>query len=165
VSLVRCPKCGEEHDLWESEVGFELPDKVFALSQADRQQRAKATSDLCVLDGREHFIRVVLLVPVRGEGRAFGWGVWAKVSPEAYAHYRQSWNDPEQGSAPPFPGELANALPACGAEVGLPVQVQLQSPKDRPTVTVADPGHPLARAQQSGVYPERVLEWISEYLH
>lgn len=165
MTLVRCPKCGSEHDLWESEVGFDLPDDVFSLPHAERQQRSRATPDLCVLDATRHFIRVVLPIPVRGEGRDFGWGVWAEVSSASYDRYRQLWDSPSQGQEPAFSGHLANALPSCGAALGLPLFVQLTSPKERPTVHVMEVDHPLAQAQRDGVYPERALEWLSKYLH
>jgi hypothetical protein len=165
VTLVRCPKCGKEHDLWESEVGFELPDEVFALPHPARQERATSTTDLCVLDETRFFIRVVLLIPVRGEGRDFGWGVWAEVSPADYARYKQLWDSTEQRQEPAFLGHLANALPGCGAALGLRLRVHLESPAERPSVTIAEDQHPLAQDQRDGVHPERVLEWLSEYLH
>lgn len=165
MTLVRCPKCGNEHDLWESEVGFDLPDEVFALPHADRQQRARSTTDLCVLDDERHFIRAVLLIPVRGEGREFGWGVWAEVSPAAYARYKHLWSNPDQRQEPAFHGRLANAMPSCGAALGLALLVHLTSPESRPTLSIADVEHPFAREQREGVFPERALEWLSEYLH
>jgi hypothetical protein len=164
VTLVRCPKCGKEHDLWESEVGFDLPDEVFALPRPARQERAKSTTDLCVLDER-CFIRVVLLVPVRGEGRDFGWGVWVEVSQADYSRYKQLWDSPDQRHEPRFAGHLANALPACGAALGLRLWVHLESAAERPSVTIAEDAHPLAQDQREGVHPERALEWLSEYLH
>lgn len=165
MTLVRCPKCGNEHDLWESEVGFDLPDEVFALPQPERQQRAKSTTDLCVLDDTRYFIRVVLHLPIRGEDRDFGWGVWAEVGPPAYARYQDLWDSRDQRQEPAFSGRLANALPSCGAALGLQLLVHLNSPEERPAVTIAEGEHPLAQDQREGVYPERVLEWLSEYLH
>jgi hypothetical protein len=165
VTLIRCPKCGEEHDLWENEIGFEHPDEVFALPEVERQARAKCGTDLCVLDGTRHFIRAVLSVPVRGERRDFGWGVWAEVSREAYARYYELWDSPNQSREPAFPGRLANALPGYETSLGLPLMVQLTSAEERPALTVADSAHSLAREQREGVYPERVLEWLAEYLH
>jgi len=160
---LRCSTCGEEHDLDSGEIGYDLPDDYFALSAEERTARGKANTDLCELDGR-HFIRGVLPIPVLGENRSFGWGVWAEVSPDAFRRYYELYSNPDQGSERPFPGALANSLPGYPETLGLLLSVQMVSAEDRPTLTVTSE-HPLRGEQLGGIYPERVLELMSPWLH
>ena len=160
---VRCASCGEEHELDEGEIGYDLPDDFFALSAEERKRRGRANADLCELDDRR-FIRGVLPLPILGEGRTFGWGVWAEVSPDAFNRYYEIYSDPEQGNEPSFQGQLANSLPGYSETLGVPVSIQCQSATARPAFTVSSE-HLLQTEQRQGIFPERVLELMSPWLH
>ena len=164
LSHLRCSVCGKEHDLSESEVGYQLPDEYFAIGEAERAKRGRATDDVCELDGRS-FIRGLLIVPVRGEVRDFGWGVWAEVSESVFRHYLETWSNPDQSKEPPFPGHLANSLPGYEQTMGLSVELKLSGPTTRPLFTVLDPVHVLGRDQREGIPFERVLEIMAPFWH
>ena len=171
MGRVYCARCGEEHDLSEIEPRFMRPDAYLAVPAEERERRTAAGDDWCRIRSaddseRRYFLRVLLPVPVRGEALPRRWGTWVEVSSEAYERASELWDDPAQVDEPPFPGRLANAFPGYPPTLGLPGRVQLTGPATAPTF-VLDPEvvHPLATEQREGVYPERVLEWLSVYLH
>ena len=171
MDRVRCATCGVEHDLSDLEPGYRWPDAYLAVPPGERQFRTTGGRDHCgVRDAadteRRYFLRVRLLVPVRGHATPCGWGVWVEVSESAFARTRALWYDPEQDREPPFPGYLANSFMDYPPTLGLPGSVQLTGPKTVPTFALApDLDHPLAREQRTGVYPERVVEWLTRQLH
>lgn len=161
---LRCPTCGEEYEPAEGEVGCAWPQDYFALSAAERARRGRGTSDLCRLDDR-CFIRGVILLPVIGEQRDFGWGVWAEVRESAFERYAAIYEAEDQGSEPPFLGTLANRLPDYPETIGLPLAVQLVSAENRPHFRVLARSHPLAQDQERGIAPERVQSLLAHHRH
>jgi hypothetical protein len=168
---VRCATCGEEHDLSDLEPGYRLPDAYFAVPEGERAHRTNfSRGQGRIRDAedteRRHFLRVLLPIPVRGERRNCSWGVWVEVSGPAWQLTYDRWDDPVQHEEPPFPGTLANSLKGYDGTLGLPGLVQLTGPTTPPRF-VLDRGveHPLVRDQREGVYPERVVEWLTAHVH
>jgi hypothetical protein len=171
MERVRCATCGEEHDLLELEPSYGRPDAYFEVPKEQREYLTNFSKD----DGRirnaddsdrRHFLRVLLSVPIRGEKRDVAWGVWVEVSGADWQRTYDLWDDPNQGKEPSFPGTLANALRGYEGTLGLPGRVQLTGPKTAPLFELdASVDHPLAREQRQGVFPERVIEWVSAHHH
>jgi hypothetical protein len=171
VDRVQCPTCGEEHDLSEIEPYFDRPDEYFDIPPDERGERVWNAKELCVFwevgeSPRRHFLRAILLIPIRGEPRDYGWGIWVEVAEADFAFTYDQWEDPAQAAAPPFPGALANALPDMPNTRGLKGNVQLTGPDSLPTFELAaDGSHPLVRDQREGAYPERIVEWAARAAH
>jgi hypothetical protein len=106
------------------------------------------------------FLRVVLRVPIRGESRPIGWGLWVEVDDPTYKRVSELWNDENQNAEPPFTCALANEIPYYPSTRGLPALMRLEGPSVRPSVVLA-PGsdHPFALEARMGVHFERALEW------
>jgi hypothetical protein len=171
VTFHRCAQCGSEHDLAELEPTFKYPDAYLDVPEAERAHRTLVgPSDCRIRDAedteRRYFLRTLLPVPVRGEDQPCCWGIWVEVSEADFQRAWDLWDDPAQGSEPAFAARLANSIPLYPPTLGLPGRVQLVDEKTRPTFTLAtELTHPLAEEQRSGVYPERVFEWLSRQLH
>lgn len=173
MDRLRCPTCGEEHDLSDFEPSYRHPDPYLAVAADEREFRTISGSDDCrVRDAddteRRYFLRVLLPVPIRGSAERCCWGVWIEVSEAAFERTRELWDAPaaEQLAEPAFSGYLANALNGYEGTLGLPGEVQLTGPVTAPIFTLAaDLAHPLAVEQRGGVYPERVVEWIAAHVH
>lgn len=145
-----CGTCGELHEGLPTDRAWKLPDEVWALSEDEREARAKWTDDLCQLDER-YFIRCVLKVPFRELEGYYGWGVWAEVAEKDFRRYLKLYSEDASGE-PPVPGTLANAITQYGAAVGLPVSVQLGNATSRPNLHVPlSTGHMLAVEQAAGM--------------
>ena len=171
MDKVRCDTCGGEHDLSEMEPSYTYPDAYLAVPTEERDRRSIVGTDECRLhDGSNtdprYFLRVLLPMPVRGEGEACAWGVWAEVSEADFSRTRELWDDPAQYDEPSFAATLANALTCYSSTLGLPGSVTLEGPAIIPTFVLDNElDHPLAREQRDGVHPERVVEWLFAHLH
>jgi len=141
-----------------------MPDEFFALSPHERSRRGFHNLDLCDFDGR-FFIRGVLPLPVIGQRRDFGWGVWAEVSRDAFRRYVELYSDPQQGLEPAFRGRLANSLRGYEETRGLGLSIQLTGETSRPAFTVLDQAHALSLEQREGISPRRVMELMVPFLH
>jgi hypothetical protein len=171
MEKIRCAICGEESDLLAMEPSYGRPDAYFEVPKKQREYLTNFSKD----DGRirnaddterRHFLRVLLSIPIRGEQKDVAWGVWVEVSAADWERAYDIWDDPDQEKEPPFPARLANALRGYDGTLGLPGRVRLTGPKTAPLFELdASVDHPLAREQREGVYPERVIEWVSAHHH
>ena len=162
---VRCSKCGAEHDLSGIEPTFKRPDAFIGVPAAERERRVSHSDDTCLItsvDGKDLtcFLRVMLRVPIRGESRPIGWGLWVEVDAQTYWRVSELWNDEDQNAEPPFTCALANEIPNYPSTLGLPAMMRLERPGVRPSVVLA-PGsdHPFALEARMDVHLERALEW------
>ena len=172
---IHCSKCGELHDLSEMEPTYDYPDAYFALPESERASRTFLSSDLdacAVYDPAtrtaDHYLRVVMPIPVRGEGdsKPCCWGVWVRVSERDFERTIELWTDADQENEPPMPATLANDIIEYRPCLGLSGLMRLSGPRTRPFFHLdGDVAHPLVIEQQSGVYPERVVEWLVRRIH
>ncbi|CUH76995.1 DUF2199 domain-containing protein [Tropicibacter naphthalenivorans] len=111
------------------------------------------TSDYCRIDGR-HFLRAVLLLPVRGADDNFGFGAWVEVSRDVARAYGETFGDDPQ----PFEGEglLANTLPGFEDEQGIAVALTCPDPAERALIHPLD--GPLAEALENGISFDDLLD-------
>lgn len=160
-----CPTCGEVHDLSDMQVGYGKPDAWFAIPRDERDSRAMLMPDDAVIDGVHHFLRVVLEIPIRGQEQPFGWGIWVKVSADDFARYTSEHSSHDPSGPEPFIGHVATLVAGYPCTLGIPVTVRPSGAGLRPRVDVTDPAHALAVEQREGIYPERVLEHLSRFIH
>ena len=159
----RCPKCEEWH-VGFPDIGYASPQHVSSIPEAERSKRLFLTSDLCVIDDEDFFIRCVLLLPVQGIPDTFGWGVWSTLSETNFLRYRQHYDEDMSGWAPMF-GYLSNKLPDYPDTLNLHVSVQPQEKGARPHLTLNHTDHPLYLEQQNGIALDKVLRLVESYLH
>ena len=168
---MRCATCGEEHDWDTMEPSYERPDAYWAVPEAERAYRTLAGKSDCRIRDladteRRYFLRVMLPIPIRGEGRNCNWGIWVEVSASDFKTAWDRWDDADQAGEAPFPALLANSVAGYPETAGLPGMVRLTGPTTTPDFTFDDGvDHPFAREQREGVFPERRLEWLMQRAH
>ena len=115
---------------------------------------------------RVHFIRCVLLVPVEGAERGFGFGVWSTLSEANYNRYAGSFLDSAQSRLGPMFGYLSNRLPAYPDTLNLKVAVEPQDNRQRPLLRLWDDHaeHPLYRDQNQGIDAARLTLLLGEIM-
>jgi hypothetical protein len=171
VTQIACLECGEEHDLEDLEPSHGLPDEVFALSDAERDERAPHGRNFCELRGQagaasRWFVRT--LVPFRVEGRSepCRWGLWVELQAAAFAEIRALWDDVEQLQAGPWPAALANDAGTYPSTLGLRGEVRFTDLESIPEFSLApQPAHPFVSDFLTGVSEERADTWQLHYLH
>ncbi|MFT3986515.1 DUF2199 domain-containing protein [Aestuariivirga sp.] len=158
-----CSICGKEHLGLVTDYAYRLPDAVWALSEEERAEKAKFTEDLCQF-GERYFIRGFFPIPFIGTSDDFAWGAWVEVTWQVFQRYLELYEN--DGSAEPrVEGALANELPAYANSMGMPVLIQFEDPKNRPSIYLGpDNKSRLANEQRNGIDQARyheILEAIS----
>lgn len=157
--LFVCSVCGETHTGLTTDWAYTLPDEVWALSEPEREARAKYDTDLCRLDDR-YFIRCILPVPLFEQEGAFCWGAWAEVGEASFFRYVELYNVDGSGE-PPHDGRLANVLSVYDQTLGASVGIQFGDPTQRPLMsTRPDDQSLLAREQRVGISQARHHEIV-----
>ena len=157
--VVICTVCGRTHDKAESELYFQMPDEVYALSEEERDRRSKGNSDLWVLDEKRFYVRGLLPLPVAGRAKPYCIGVWALVSPQTFTRINELWSDPAQAGEPRLPGVLSNQIPFHAETTDLGLEIELTGPKTRPNFFLKPIEHPLFAEQSRGIDEHRALEY------
>ena len=146
-----CSVCGKTHPGLPTDHGYQLPDEVWAIPEAERSARAQFSDDLCRY-GDRYFIRCILLLPFTETEGDFGWGVWVEVAWPVFERYLTLYK--ADGSAEPrHPGKLANAPPGYDdVRLSAHVLIQFGDRKSRPAVLFpADDRCSLALEQRHGI--------------
>lgn len=138
--------------------GFELPDEVWALPEAEQEEQVRYNDDLCQW-GDRFFIRCILPTPLKDQDDYFGWGAWAEVEAQVFERYLELYEE-DGREEPPHPAKLANRLPPYpGVTLGTRVLIQFQTPDERPTLALLDSDKSrLAQEQRDGIDAARHRE-------
>jgi len=151
---LKCGCCGKDIGDISFDKSYKMPDEVWALSEAEKNDRTQIDSDLCRLDER-YFLRGVAYIPVINSEKSYGWGVWVEVSEQNFFEYVDNYEN-DNSSRPSFPGVVANKIPSYENTLSLTVQVQLGNETQRPTFTFIDKEHLLTQEQVNGISIEKV---------
>ena len=120
-------------------------------------ERSGLTADQCVIADERWFVRGLLVLPVLDAEPDFTWGVWVEVSAGSFERMSELWETPKREREPPYPGWLANALPAYErSTLGMLARMTTQPVGLPPLVQVSADDHPLSVEQQHGITVARV---------
>ncbi len=153
----RGASCGEFHtDLPDQ--AFRFPDPYFGIPAVERDVRIKANADRCSIDDRDFFIRGVILIPVLGQAKQFGLGVWISQKRENFQIYADNNESADIG---PFFGWLSNSISFYTPDTfGLKTRAHFQGAKQRPLIELGPCDHPLYRDYAEGISLARAWEIV-----
>jgi len=104
-------RCGKQFDtLSRSNFACMAPITGFQNSRVRATTRGKLDSDVCIIDGKDIFVRGCLEIPIMAKTIAFMWGVWVSVSKESFARILELWDAPIVEKEPPKFGWLCNNI-------------------------------------------------------
>jgi hypothetical protein len=156
----RCSICGELHDDLP-DLASDRPDMWWGVPEEERGRRIKLTSDLCVIDGEDFFVRGVIKIPVDHAPLPFGIGVWVSLKHEHFLKYVQF---PESAEIGPFFGWLCTRINYYPEEtLFMKTMVHFQNGSLRPEILLEPTDHPLAVDQQNGITLEKAWEIVRHY--
>ena len=153
----QCQTCGNVHD-GLPDIGFRWPDPYFDVPEAEREHRIRATTDTCVIDEEDYFIRGVILIPVYGKSESFGLGVWVSQKRDNFETYLQNFDSPSIG---PFFGWLSNRLRFYERDTwALKTMAKFQGNNQRPLIEVLPSDHPLYADYSRGITLDRAWQYV-----
>ncbi len=161
----RCRCCGEVHDELPMHYGAQAPALWFTIPEAERDERALLSSDLCLIDEQHGFIAGNLEIPVLDSEEHFSWDVWVSLSLPNFKRAFQLWNEPGREAEPPYFGWLSTSLPGYPQTLDLKTHVHTRPVGCRPRIDLEPTDHPLALEQRQGITLTRVQEIAELVLH
>ena len=164
MQTVNCATCGKPHAVRDTELTYRLPNEIFDLEDERRAERAKISTDICMLDSSRMFLRGLLPLPVDGREGPYNIGVWVELSAQDFREIHALWSDPDQASHGPFPGALANEVYGCRDSRGLALEIRLTGPTTRPEFHLIGEGHDLIRQQREGITQHQAYEYSERRL-
>jgi len=159
-----CVSCGERHVGLPSP-GWAYPIHYVAIPQAERDRRARLTSDTCIIDNEYFFIRACLDIHVHGVDEPLSWGIWVSLSRESFDRYLELYEDQARTAGEYFFGWFCSPISAYPMPQNLKTHVHVRPWPERPSVELEPTDHPLAIDQRNGITMERAIELIQPFLH
>jgi hypothetical protein len=162
-----CSCCGEAHEDIPFSFAADYPDNYANLSSEDRENRAVLSSDQCIIDSSEFYIRGLLELRIRGAEDPFLWGVWANLFEEDFDSINDSWElSGRETHVGPFKGRLANRLAVYPVPTAnLKLRVEIQPVGKRPVFVLEEINHPLATAQRDGLSYRQACDLAAAVMH
>jgi hypothetical protein len=154
-----CTVCGELHDDLP-DIAADKPDQWWGIPEKERRRRIKLTSDTCVIDAEDYFIRGVIEIPVHDHPRRFGFGVWVSQKRENFRTYVRN---PDTAAIGPFFGWLCTRIAFYPQDtLMLKTMAHFREGNLRPRIELEPTDHPLAVDQRQGITLARAWE-IAHY--
>lgn len=151
----QCSSCNEWHEGipgW----GWIYPPQVDEIPESEREDRCFLTSELCVIDGSEHYVLGCLEIPVIGYSDLLSFRVWVALSPEDYREFEELIEVSHRSNRGPYLGRLAVPVPSYSGAMGLGVQVHLRDDGIRPYIELEPTDHPVSVEQRHGTSLQRI---------
>jgi hypothetical protein len=120
--------------------------------------RAKLSEDVCMIDGKEFYVRGCLEIPVSDSSEILVLGVWVSVSEDSFRYIHSKWDAEIGEDEPPRFGWLCNWINGYPEPDEIACAVFIRSGNLRPRIVLEPTDYPLAIEQHQGVTLERVKQ-------
>jgi hypothetical protein len=158
--IFQCSSCGQQHLGLPASFAADYPDPYANLSVEARELRALISSDQCIVDQQEFYIRGCLEVPIIGTDEMFIWGLWARMNETDFDEISDHWErEGRENLVGPYKGRLANALPIYTDTLNQRVEIRISPVGTRPLFMMEDAGTVLFDEQHSGLSPQKATEY------
>lgn len=155
-----CSSCGQQHDEIPFSFAADFPDPYANLSRDDRENRALISSDQCIIDNDQFYLRGCIELPILSSDEVFLWGVWARVHEKDFDQIHENWDSTgREKRIGPFKGRLANSLCIYPPTLSMNLAIHIQPLGERPLFLLEDPDHPLTQEQQNGLSREKARDY------
>lgn len=156
----RCSVCGQVHDDLPH-IAQDKPDLWWGVPEEERSHRILLTSDICVIDDKDFFIRGVIEIPVHDYPEHFGFGVWVSQKRENFMTYMKNFDSSAIG---PFFGWLCTEIAYYDkTTLSLKTMAHFRDGGIRPSIELEQTDHPLAIDQRDGITLDRAWEIVHYY--
>ncbi len=151
---------GEAHGGSPLDVGYQLPDAMFELSDEERESRCEISSDFCSMDDTHFYVHGLVEIPLHDHDDHVAIGVWAEVSKDDYLAFVERYEHPDRADDPAMSATLATTLEGMDETRGVAAEIKIVDPNERPRVRVLDAGHVLGARQAGGLALQAWLEML-----
>lgn len=159
----KCRTCDEWHEGLPSP-GWDYPVQYLLVPEADRDARIQLTTDTCIIDGRQFYVRANLPIHVHHSAEPLRWGVWVSLSAKSFARFDELFHDETRQPGESFYGWLCALIPGYADTQLLKSNIHIQPWPHRPIVELEPTDHPLAVDARDGISPERAIELVRPFV-
>jgi len=159
----KCHTCEDWHEGLPSP-GWDYPLPYLGVPEAERGVRIKLTTDTCVIDGREFFVRANLPIHIHQADQDLSWGVWVSLSGQSFRRFQTLFGDEGRVPGESFFGWFCVTVPGYPDTQLLKTRIHIQPWPERPLVELEPTGHPLAVDYREGITVARALELVRPFV-
>lgn len=157
----KCSQCDEVHKGVPG-FGTKAPIYYFGIAEEERHQRAQLSSDTCIIDQKEYFVRGCLELPVTSTAEPFVFGAWISLSEEDFLRFLDLLDVAEREEEPPMVGWFSSWFWEYEQTERLKARIHFRNDGIRPLIELEPTEHPLALAQRQGLTRQETIG-IYEY--
>jgi hypothetical protein len=161
----RCSSCGQWHDELPLSFGADAPYWYEVVAPEERSWRTELSSDQCIVDGKNFFIRGCLEVPLIDGPGPIVWGVWVSLSETNFDRMSDLWEQSGREAEPPYFGWFSTLMPFYPDTLNLKTKVYTRPLGNRPLIELQPSDHPLSIDQHNGISLEKWQRIIESILH
>lgn len=124
------------------------------------------TTDTCVIDDENFFIRACLEFPVIGFFEKFSFGSWVSLSEENFNKFEELYDiEIRENEAPMFGWFSSWVWPYYEDTENIKSRIHFRNHGIRPYIELEPTNHPLALAQSKGISEEDLYKIYEYYAH
>lgn len=157
-----CTICGKRHDELPMDFAFNAPHYWNEALAEKHPDKYHLSSDRCIVDKNDYFIRGVIEIPIIDSKKNFHYGVWVSLSEKNFRRYNEVYGTKKELEEEPYFGWLSNQILGYPNTLEIKTLVHLQGNSLRPKIELDHTNpHPLCQEQHSGITMHRAHEIIN----
>jgi hypothetical protein len=161
-----CSHCGEIHSGSPFSFAADYPDPYANLRRDQREARAVISSDQCIIDQDQFYIRGCLEIPIRESDEVFMYGVWVRVYEHVFDEIEDFWEvEGRESRIGPYKGRLVNELKIYPDTLNLRLEIRIQKVGKRPLFFSEDSHHRLTVDQLFGITLQEASAYSCQLLN
>jgi len=160
----KCSCCSEIHKGIPS-FGTEAPLYYYYIPDNELEERTFLTSDTCVIDDTDYFVKGCLEIPVTGYKELFSYNGWVSLSEDNFFKFQDLFDVAERENQEPMVGWFSSWIYPFEDTEKLKAKIHFRNNGTRPFIELEPTDHPLAKAQKEGLTFDKVKEIYEYYVH
>jgi hypothetical protein len=159
-----CSCCSKVHQGVPS-FGVDAPMYFYQVPENERDERTFLSSDTCVIDDKDFFIKGCLEMPVLGCDDLFSFNAWVSLSETNFFKFQDLLDVEEREHHEPMIGWFSTWIYPFEDTEKLIAKIHFRNNGIRPFLELQPTEHPLALAQKNGITKEKIQEIYEHYVH
>lgn len=161
----KCSICDEIHKGMPS-FGIMAPNYYFSIPKNELSERVFLTTDTCVIDNENFFVRGCLEIPVIGYLEKFSFGAWVSLSEDNFYRFEELYDKVNREHEVPMFGWFSSWVwPYYEDTENIKSRIHFRNNGIRPYIELEPTNHPLALAQTIGITEQDLYKIYEYYVH
>ena len=145
--------------------GADAPAYFYYIPRNERKERTYLTSDTCVIDHKDFFVKGCLEMPIQDHKETFIFTAWVSLSERNFHKFQDLLDVEEREQQKPMAGWFSSWIHPFEGTENLKARIHFRNDGIRPYVELEPTEHPLAKTQQIGISLDLIDEMYSYYVH